>query len=48
MAKKKKYIYILMMSDDGCVFITDIDYGNKTAKWEKDKKFWNTEYKEKK
>lgn len=38
MAKKKKYIYILMMSDEGCVFITDLDYENKTAKWEKDKK----------
>ena len=38
MTKKKKYIYILMMSDEGCVFITDIDYENKTAKWEKNKK----------
>lgn len=35
MAKKKNYWYVLVMSDDGPVFVTKINYGDRTAEWNK-------------
>lgn len=39
MAKKQKeYWYVLVAGNNGCVFVTDIDWNNKTAEWDKKKK----------
>ena len=35
MAKKKNYWYVLVMSDNGPVFVTKINYGDRTAEWNK-------------
>ena len=35
MAKKKNYWYVLVMSNDGPVFVTKINYGDRTAEWNK-------------
>lgn len=39
MAKTQtKYWYLLVMTDEGPKFVTDIDYGTKTAHWDGKKK----------
>lgn len=35
MAKKKNYWYVMVMSDGGPVFVTKINYGDRTAEWNK-------------
>lgn len=35
--KKKSYWYVLVMSNSGPVFVTEIEYANKTAHWDMDK-----------
>lgn len=35
MAKKQNWYYVLVMSDEGPVFVTSIDYGTKYAHWDK-------------
>ena len=35
MAKKQNYWYILVMTDNGPVFVTKVNYSNKTAEWNK-------------
>lgn len=36
--KKKEYWYVLVMGSNGCVFVTETNNWERTAKWEKDKK----------
>ena len=36
--KENKHWYILVMTDGGPVFVTKINYGNRTAEWHKDEK----------
>ena len=38
MAKKQNWYYVLVLSDDGPVFVTDIDYRSKVAHWDKTEK----------
>ena len=38
MAKKKNYWYILVITDEGPKFVTNVDFGNKSAEWNKDEK----------
>lgn len=38
MAKKKEYWYVLVMTRNGAVFVTETNNWERTAKWEKDKK----------
>ena len=38
MAKKQNYYYTLVMTDDGPVFVTSVDYKEKLAHWEKTEK----------
>lgn len=38
MAKKQNYWYVLVMTNHGPVFVTKINYSNKTAEWNKDEK----------
>ena len=38
MAQKKNFWYILVMSDDGPVFVTGVNNSNKTAEWNKTEK----------
>lgn len=33
MAKKKNHWYVLVMSDFGPIFVTNISYGDRTAEW---------------
>ena len=33
MAKKKNYYYVLVISNNGPVFVTKVNYSNKTAEW---------------
>lgn len=35
MAKKTNWYYVLVMSDEGPVFVTKVNYSNKTAEWNK-------------
>ena len=35
MAKKKNYWYVLVLTDDGPKFVTEVEYGTKTAHWDK-------------
>ena len=35
MAKKKNFWYVLVMTNYGPVFVTKINYGNRTAEWNK-------------
>lgn len=35
MAQKKNWYYVLVMSDEGPVFVTSIEYGPKVAHWDK-------------
>lgn len=35
MAQKKNLYYVLVMSDDGPVFVTSIEYATKYAHWDK-------------
>ena len=35
MAQKKNWYYVLVMSDEGPVFVTKINYADKTAEWNK-------------
>ena len=35
MANQKNHYYVLVMSDEGPVFVTSVNYGNKTAEWNK-------------
>lgn len=35
---KKNYWYVLVMTDGGPVFVTSVNYSNKTARWNKDEK----------
>lgn len=37
MTKNKYYYYVLVITDAGPVFVTDIDNSSKTAMWEMDK-----------
>lgn len=34
MAAKKKHYYVLVITDEGPKFVTDICFGNRTAKWD--------------
>ena len=36
MAKKENYYYVLVMGNEGPVFVTSIDRTEKTAHWDKD------------
>ena len=38
MAKKQNWYYVLVMTDDGPVFVTSIEYSTKYAHWKKDEK----------
>ena len=38
MAKKQNWYYVLVMTDDGPVFVTSIEYATKYAHWNKDEK----------
>lgn len=38
MAKKKEYWYVLVMTKNGAVFVTETNNWERTAKWEKEKK----------
>lgn len=33
MANKKNYWYVLVITDNGPVFVTKVNYGDKTAEW---------------
>lgn len=35
MAKKKNHYYVLVFTNGGPVYVTDVDYSNKTARWNK-------------
>ena len=35
---KKNFWYVLVMSDGGPVFVTSVNYANKTAEWDKSEK----------
>lgn len=35
MAKKKNYYYVLVFTNNGPVYVTSVDYSNKTARWDK-------------
>lgn len=35
MAQKKNWYYVMVMSNSGPVFVTSINYGDKTARWDK-------------
>ena len=35
MANKKNYWYVLVLTDYGAIFVTKINYGNRTAEWNK-------------
>lgn len=35
MSKKSNYWYVLVMSSNGPVFVTKVNYSNKTAEWDK-------------
>lgn len=35
MAKKKNFWYVLVMANHGPVFVTKLNYGNRTAEWNK-------------
>ena len=35
MAKKKNYYYVLVFTNGGPVYVTSVDYSNKTARWDK-------------
>ena len=35
MANQKNHYYVLVMSDNGPVFVTKVNYGDKTAEWNK-------------
>lgn len=37
MAKKKEYWYVLVMTNNGAVFVTETNNWERIAKWEKDK-----------
>ena len=36
MAKKKNHWYIIVMGSDGPAFVTQVNYGDRTAQWNKD------------
>lgn len=36
--KKKNYWYVIVMTNDGPVFVTKVNHSNKTAEWHKDEK----------
>ena len=36
--KKKEYWYVLVMSNNGAVFVTETNNWERTARWDKDKK----------
>lgn len=36
--KKKNYWYVIVMTGDGPVFVTKVNYSDKTAEWHKDEK----------
>lgn len=38
MSKKKNYWYILVMANDGPAFVTKVDFGDKSAEWQKTEK----------
>lgn len=38
MAKQKNHYYVLVFTGHGPVYVTDIDYSNKTARWNKSDK----------
>ena len=33
MAKKQNYYYVMVMTNDGPVFVTSVDHASKTARW---------------
>lgn len=33
MATKKRYWYVLVITEEGPKFVTEVDFGNKSAKW---------------
>lgn len=35
MAKTKNHYYVLVFTNGGPVYVTDVDYSNKTARWDK-------------
>ena len=35
MAKKKNHYYVLVFTNEGPVYVTDVDYSTKTASWDK-------------
>jgi len=35
MAKKQNWYYVLVLTDNGPIFVTKVNYGNKTAEWDK-------------
>lgn len=35
MAKKQNWYYVLVMTDNGPIFVTKVNYSNKTAEWDK-------------
>ena len=35
MVKKQNYYYVLVMTDNGPVFVTSVDNSTKTARWDK-------------
>lgn len=37
MSKKRNWYYVLVMTETGPVFVTELDYKTKEAFWEKDK-----------
>lgn len=38
MAKKQNYYYVLVMTNNGPVFVTSVDNSDKTAYWDKNEK----------
>ena len=34
---KKNHYYVLVFTDDGPVYVTSVQYADKTARWDKDK-----------
>ena len=38
MANKKYYYYVLVFTDEGPVYVTDVDNADRTAQWNKEEK----------
>ena len=36
--KQTKYWYVLVLTDDGPAFVTNVDFGDKSAEWQKNEK----------